>query len=198
VTGPKPIQTTYAGCLFRSRLEARWAVFFDTLGIEWEYEAEGYETATGRYLPDFWLPELRIWVEVKGKMSHADLVKVTGALWDLRAPFDNQIMPQLLFLGPVPRPGSTWTHVRLDLLGDLMLWQRAYFDAGQGFWITKATHQAIVFNRDAFGGADEELTAYFREDALASATEDRISPDAEVEAAYRAARSARFEFGVSG
>lgn len=30
-----PIQTRYAGCLFRSRLEARWAVFFDHLGIRW-------------------------------------------------------------------------------------------------------------------------------------------------------------------
>ena len=34
--------TEYAGCLFRSRLEARWAVFFDTLNIKWEYEPERY------------------------------------------------------------------------------------------------------------------------------------------------------------
>lgn len=49
----RPIQTSYAGCLFRSRLEARWAVFFDALGIEWEYEPEGFETTAGNYLPDF-------------------------------------------------------------------------------------------------------------------------------------------------
>jgi hypothetical protein len=30
----KAIETRYAGCLFRSRLEARWAVLFDHLGIE--------------------------------------------------------------------------------------------------------------------------------------------------------------------
>jgi hypothetical protein len=50
----KAIETVYKGYRFRSRLEARWAVFFDTLGIEWVYEPEGFETTDGyRYLPDF-------------------------------------------------------------------------------------------------------------------------------------------------
>lgn len=69
VSGPKAIETRYAGCRFRSRLEARWAVFFDAMGFEWEYEPEGFELSTGRYLPDF---RLRIhqndypqWFEVK-------------------------------------------------------------------------------------------------------------------------------------
>jgi hypothetical protein len=30
--------TTYKGVLFRSRLEARWAAFFDLAGWQWEYE----------------------------------------------------------------------------------------------------------------------------------------------------------------
>lgn len=50
----KPIQTTYKGYRFRSRVEARWAVFFDAMGWEWEYEVEGFEMPDGtRYLPDF-------------------------------------------------------------------------------------------------------------------------------------------------
>lgn len=66
----KAIETTYRGYKFRSRLEARWAVFFDALGIEWEYEFEGYKLDNGEcYLPDFWLPRfhwpLGIHVEVK-------------------------------------------------------------------------------------------------------------------------------------
>jgi hypothetical protein len=65
-TAVKAIQTRYAGCHFRSRLEARWAVFFDQLDIPWEYEPEGFETPAGRYLPDFYLPEHARWVEVKG------------------------------------------------------------------------------------------------------------------------------------
>lgn len=47
------IQTRYAGCHFRSRLEARWAVFFDALGLNWLYEPEGYDFGGIRYLPDF-------------------------------------------------------------------------------------------------------------------------------------------------
>lgn len=94
----RPIETKYKGCRFRSRLEARWAVFFDALEIKWWYEPEGfimrfdYEAfAEGwdaseeelleegipqtfkhldgkeyMYLPDFYLPELDYWIEVKG------------------------------------------------------------------------------------------------------------------------------------
>ena len=50
----KAIQTVYKGYKFRSRLEARWAIFFDALGIDWGYEVEGYELSDGTwYLPDF-------------------------------------------------------------------------------------------------------------------------------------------------
>lgn len=62
----KAIETQYKGYRFRSRLEARWAVFFDAMGIEWEYEKEGYELPDGiRYLPDFWLPECKTFAEIK-------------------------------------------------------------------------------------------------------------------------------------
>ena len=60
------IDTIYKDFKFRSRLEARWAVFFDALGLLWEYEKEGYEIDGLRYLPDFWLPELECWIEIKG------------------------------------------------------------------------------------------------------------------------------------
>lgn len=53
----RPIQTLYRGYLFRSRLEARWAVFFDSLKIKWVYEPEGFHLSNGEmYLPDFFLP----------------------------------------------------------------------------------------------------------------------------------------------
>jgi hypothetical protein len=54
----KVIQTKYKGYHFRSRTEARWAVFFDKLGVKYEYEPEGFELPDGTwYLPDFYLPE---------------------------------------------------------------------------------------------------------------------------------------------
>ena len=62
----KPIDTRYNGYRFRSRLEARWAVFFDALGVKYEYEKEGYDLGeAGRYLPDFWLQQVDMWAEVK-------------------------------------------------------------------------------------------------------------------------------------
>lgn len=64
----KPIETVYQGYKFRSRLEARWAVFFDKLNIEWQYEAEGYRLKDGTfYLPDFFLPKLDCFIEIKGQ-----------------------------------------------------------------------------------------------------------------------------------
>lgn len=66
------IQTHYRGYHFRSRLEARWAVFFDALRIPWQYEVEGFDLgAAGWYLPDFWLPQQRYYVEIKGERSSA-------------------------------------------------------------------------------------------------------------------------------
>jgi hypothetical protein len=50
----RPIPTKYQGVEFRSKLEAKWACFFDEMGLRWEYEPEGYELPDGtRYLPDF-------------------------------------------------------------------------------------------------------------------------------------------------
>jgi hypothetical protein len=62
----KAIETKYDGHHFRSRLEARWAVFFNTNNIVYSYEPEGFNLgALGSYLPDFYLPELNLWVETK-------------------------------------------------------------------------------------------------------------------------------------
>lgn len=68
----KPIETAYAGHRFRSRLEARWAVAFDAMGVTWHYEREAFSLPGGTgYLPDFYLPELRLWVEVKASGGDA-------------------------------------------------------------------------------------------------------------------------------
>jgi len=62
----KAIETKYNGHRFRSRREARWAVFFDFLGIKFRYEEEGFDLDGVWYLPDFWLPDLGVWLEIKG------------------------------------------------------------------------------------------------------------------------------------
>jgi hypothetical protein len=93
----KAIETRYAGYQFRSRLEARWAVFFDALGVKWEYEPEGFETRCGRYLPDFYLPEfshngydesnLGMWVEVKpDNFKHGDDLRLEAFVEGIEQP----------------------------------------------------------------------------------------------------------------
>ena len=62
----RPIDTEYKGYRFRSRLEARWAVFFDAMEVQYEYEPEGFQVGGSEaYLPDFYLPDLRTYVEIK-------------------------------------------------------------------------------------------------------------------------------------
>jgi len=61
----KSIETKYNEIKFRSRLEARWALFFDELKIEYQYEAEGFDIDGTWYLPDFYLPDYSCWIEVK-------------------------------------------------------------------------------------------------------------------------------------
>lgn len=65
----KPIETSYGGWRFRSCLEARWAIFFEHLKIDFEYEAQGYVVNGKPYLPDFklTLPTGRVmFAEIKG------------------------------------------------------------------------------------------------------------------------------------
>jgi hypothetical protein len=68
----KAIETHYKGYRFRSRLEARWAVLLDFLGCHYQYEPEGFDFGGDRYLPDFWLPIAKpeipgsgYWLEIK-------------------------------------------------------------------------------------------------------------------------------------
>lgn len=66
----KSIDTYYNGNYFRSRLEARWAVYFDLIGMPYQYEPEGYELDSGeKYLPDFYLPTQQMYVEVKPELN---------------------------------------------------------------------------------------------------------------------------------
>lgn len=61
------VPTEYDGTTFRSRLEADWAHTLNANQIKWAYEPETITLPSGAvYIPDFWLPELGTWIEVKG------------------------------------------------------------------------------------------------------------------------------------
>ena len=47
------IPAFHNGIWFRSRGEAKWAVFLDHLDVKYEYETQGFDTDGSWYLPDF-------------------------------------------------------------------------------------------------------------------------------------------------
>ena len=57
------------GIPFRSLLAARWALTFEMLHIEWEYEPCRFELPSGTYTPDFYLPGAG-WIEIKPTFDH--------------------------------------------------------------------------------------------------------------------------------
>ena len=60
----KAYPTEYNGVNYRSRLEARWALFFDYLKIPVKYEPKQFVLESRRYTPDFALNP-RTFIEVK-------------------------------------------------------------------------------------------------------------------------------------
>lgn len=99
----KPIETIYNGYRFRSRLEARWAVFFDAAGIKYQYEPEGFcvsdfDGTPFYYLPDFYFPDQGIYGEVKGRpFTDQEKEKMAWSV-DYHGPLENG----LVLLGNIP------------------------------------------------------------------------------------------------
>lgn len=78
----KAYETEYNNVIFRSRLEAKWAAFFDLLKWQWEYEPFDLQG----YIPDFVLKFYKpLLVEVKPAMSIESMdqyrKKIEGSGW---------------------------------------------------------------------------------------------------------------------
>jgi hypothetical protein len=205
----KAIETTYKGYRFRSRLEARWAVFFDTLGIRWKYENEGYQkevdTVDGvrimRYLPDFFLPSRwggGMFVEVKGDK---DALKKNWQDNALMHDYDN-ILPDfhdsigkgnagLLLLSEVPEASQHKIYFHPVLQHHKGLVKSYAFFGGDGLSVVERSplsdllDVSPVYNLDS-SGTDWGIDTKY-------APSDRHY--AHVVNAYAAARGARFEHG---
>lgn len=71
------IPTVYRGIRFRSKLEAKYARAFDILRISWTYEEVNFMFDDGTcYAPDFYMPEIDTYFEVKGVMTEEDERKI--------------------------------------------------------------------------------------------------------------------------
>lgn len=185
----KPIPTTYRDYRFRSRLEARWAVFFHHAGVDADYETQGFMIGDRPYLPDFYLPGTGTWVEVKGAEEELDHDLMTAAPACL--PGGD---PRLLILGPIPDApeGGNWAWLGFDAeLFDVEASQENIFDGwwqfGAGGLLEHASETSCA--PPASIGNDEWLEPVLN---MVGDVPLRII------SAYRAARSARFEHGESG
>jgi hypothetical protein len=160
----KAIETRYKGYRFRSRLEARWAVFFDALGVVWEYEPEGYDLGeAGWYLPDFRLLAERepIWIEIK---PEAPTVGEARKAYELS------------------RQGGALCFIVAGTPGEEQIWMYC-----------SETGQKTV---DVFG--PEKMMFDVWDFMLNPDVNQKNSISPRTSAAYRAARSARFEHGENG
>lgn len=64
------------GTPMRSNWERLAAAYFDKIGLEWQYEPQRFVLPTRQhYYPDFYLPRLDLWVEVKGYSTFNAITK---------------------------------------------------------------------------------------------------------------------------
>lgn len=102
----------YRGRYFRSKLECRWAFFFDELGIRYQFEPQAFELSDGRrYLPDFYLPQIAAYAEVK-----PDTEKLSKQLWAITEFIQAGMGEKILMLidEPAFKPYTMVRPVRLD------------------------------------------------------------------------------------
>lgn len=191
----KPIETCYNGYKFRSRLEARWAVFFDALGVKYEYEPQGFDLGNGlKYLPDFRVKcygcrgdyELEkpfdLYIEVKGKMVESDKVKIQ-AFTDEYISTDGctEIRNPVLIVGDIPPVGGSSDSSEVNAynkMDGIDIYPFNYETIDGDYF---AAYPAAHGNKFYLWGDD---SSYINDDDV-----DRV------ERAYDIARKARFEHG---
>ena len=77
------IKTFHNGYYFRSRTEARQAVFYDSFDEYYEYEPEGWPCPTRWYLIDFLIPRLEFYHEVKGTEPTDEEIKLCEEVYHI-------------------------------------------------------------------------------------------------------------------
>lgn len=216
----KPIETAYAGHRFRSRLEARWAVFFDTLGISWEYEPQGYELGGGsytgsapggtgywpirRYLPDFWLTDFSVWVEVKGQIDVADMLNLGSMAYDSWVPGSSLPGDGLILVGELPDT-TGWgehravTHPYFHWYKGLGIKPIQFTEDGLRAYTRGFELKVVDGSVGPFvNGQDDIDHVRLNPYEIHAEGLGLVTTPPRVRAAYTAARSARFEHGERG
>jgi len=70
----------YGNIKFNSLIEAKWAVFFDTLNLKWEYHKQEFKFSHGKSItPDFYIEGIG-WFEVRTKTSDHEIYTLCRGL----------------------------------------------------------------------------------------------------------------------
>ena len=188
----KSIETEFDGRLFRSRIEARWAVFFHEAGIRYLYEHEGYVLPDGkRYLPDFYLPDMNLFAEIKPfaptKLEEhklSGLVESTG----IRG----------TFLSNIPEPFATTLPEGEEYLSPIFeMYEGALITDWPYYFCECSTCGGIGFE---FDGRSDRMPCKTNNGCQRSTHGDKgyNASSKKLVAAYNSARKARFEFLKAG
>lgn len=203
MTTIQAIETEYNGYRFRSRLEARWAVFFDACGIEYQYEIDGYDVDGKYYLPDFFLPETKTFVEVKGDWDECDwrmilrTVDYGGSIPHVgHSKYSNR---GLLLLGEIPNILASLNPLFIILQHHKGVEARfckfhysKFFveeESNGPFWIKNNWFDALITGND-----DERIRSLVKEFS-GKAVDGDLKIDETTRTAFKKARQARFEHG---
>lgn len=196
----KAIETYYNGYRFRSRLEARWAVFFDALGVRYEYEPEGFQRNGIYYLPDFLIHDVEgihacnwkqdIYVEVKGVPDEESANKIFYHCRDCYWKEEPETIKGLPIwvVGNIPNPS--------DYINDMSNQRRERCD------ITKNINHGCCLCINDFGTLDGDICFEFSLDYTdhlifhgADSSYEYGKWSDKVSNAFLKARQARFEHG---
>ncbi|GAA5648636.1 hypothetical protein [Vibrio proteolyticus] len=186
------IKTTYKGIEYRSRTEARWAVFFDGIGVQFEYEKEYIDLSNGqKYLPDFFLPEFNAFFEVKPNSDAIVTEECTKARLLSQDLADQAINVWLATGGPSEQNGNVIPLNHWDLSDDiehiLSVRENRYMfyqdrrDEGI-YWLYAVDHTDTMRSAYFIGGWGTE-TDHLKEPMMFG----------QVQAAYQRAREYPFE-----
>lgn len=164
----KAIPTKYLGTTYRSRLEAKWAVFFHALEIAFDYEAQSLKLEDGTpYMPDLYFPQIRYFAEIKPcdftedeRRKCLEVVKGTGRpiILLVRQPgFCTYEVVKRTDIADDPRPVLESFDCLLDIDAHgrrLYRDQRRFFCDTQGQWkdrrdFTQRYQEAVDLARDA-------------------------------------------------
>lgn len=198
----KAIETIYNGYRFRSRLEARWAVFFDAAGIKYQYEPEGFcvsnfDSTSFYYLPDFYFPDQGVYGEVKGRpFTEQEKEKMAWSV-DYCGPLKNG----LVLLGNIP------SKLELDDMPDFNIpfvyWTKGIVKGAACFELNGLDRlrfyltdfQDYITSTPDFPYDDAEPFFFF---SHGDDVEEWLPHKALVDSCMNKARQARFEHGECG